>query len=305
MSSTHSLSDLLSIKSIESNDSYKTYCYKCNVCDLTFPLEQLKTHMKAHIKSSFVCNQSDESFRSRGGFDNHMVAHRGEKIHTCIHCDKTFILAGRLKNHLKTFHGLDLAVDTSMVCNQCDKSFSRRFGFNYHMKAHSRGNTHTCSQCDKAFIKRKQMNIHIQTVHGLVINNKVCNQCNKYFNSRGGFDYHMKAHSGEKSYTCSQCDKAFINAGQLKKHIKSVHELKTQYKCIECDQEFSQSGNLKTHIRGKPNDHRLFKCKQCYKSFNEAKWLDRHICKIIFSKLETEADEGEIHNTLEEGQLSN
>ena len=106
MSSTHSLTDLLSIKSIESADSRKTDCYKCNVCYVTFPLEQQKTHMRAHTKTSLVCNQSDKSFRSRGGFDNHMVAHRGKKIRTCSHCDKTFILAGRLKNHLRTFHGM-------------------------------------------------------------------------------------------------------------------------------------------------------------------------------------------------------
>ena len=79
MSSTHSLSDLLSIKSIEFTDSSKKDCYKCNVCDEVLYLEHLKTHMEAHTKTSLVCDQCDKSFRSRGGLEYHMLARSGKK----------------------------------------------------------------------------------------------------------------------------------------------------------------------------------------------------------------------------------
>ena len=222
-------------------DTSQIDCAKCNVCDETFSLKNLKSHMVMHIKAKFTCTQCNKSFRSQGGFDYHVIAHSGVKSCICSRCGKAFILAGQLKLHIKTVHDLVSPTKTYMMCTQCDKSFS----------------------------------------------------------SQGALDYHMMAHSGKKPFTCSQCDKAFILASQLKRHIQTVHELETPYKCNECKQEFSQSGNLKAHIKRWHSEQRLFKCEKCYRSFNLANRLIRHICKICLS----EAEEGEIHNTMEEGEL--
>ena len=139
MSSTHSLSDPLLIKSIDLMDSYKTDCSKCKVCDETFPLEHMKTHMEAHTKTNLFCTQCDKSFCSSVDFDSHMKAHSDEKTRTCSQCDKAFFLAGQLEKHIKTVHDLDSVAHekTNMVCNQCYESFSSQSGFDYHMKAHS------------------------------------------------------------------------------------------------------------------------------------------------------------------------
>ena len=304
MSSTHSLSDPLLIKSIDLTDSSKTDCYKSKVCDETFPLKHLKTHMEAHTKTDLVCAQCDKSFCRNGDNDYHMMAHRSDKTYTCSRCDKAFVLDGQLKKHIQTVHDLDwdAFTKTKMGCNQCYESFSSQSCFDYHMKAHNGENSLTCSRCYQPII-RGQMRLHIKNVHEFKKNTKVCKQCDKSFSSQNGFDYHMKAHIGEKLYTCSQCDKTFIIAGQLKQHIKIVHDLETPYKCNECNQKFSKSGNLKTHIKHRHNDDRLFECKQCYESFNTANFLKKHVCKVFFSNFEMEAEEGEIHNTLEEGEL--
>ena len=305
MSSALSLSDLSSSKSTDLTDSSKNDCYKCNACDEMFPLDHLKTHIKVHTKNNLVWFQCEKSFSSQGGFYYHMKAPIREKSYSCIQCDKVFILDGQLKKHLETVHNWELTVrpKTNLVCNQCDKSFHRQSYFNYHMKAHSGKNSYSCTQCDKAFIKKGQMKLHIKTVHKLKINPKLCTQCGKSFSSQGGFAYHSKAHKGEKSCVCSQCNKAFFIPGQLKRHIQTVHDLETPYKCNECNKDFSQSGNLKTHIQRRHNGDRLYECKLCYKSFDVAKRLERHICKIVIPKFENDSEEGELHNTLEEGEL--
>ena len=287
----------------------------CSQCDKAFILiGKLNQHMKtvhdldlvANTKIKMTCNQCDKSLSSQGAFDYHMMVHSGEKGYTCSQCDKAFILAGQLKRHMKTVHDFGVVANTkiNMVCNQCDKSFCSQNGFDYHMMVHNGERAHICNQCDKACILVGQLKDHIKTGHDLDLVTltkltKFCNQCDKSFSSQHGFDYHMMVHNGEKDYICSQCHKAFILAGQLKRHIQTVHKLDTPYQCNACNQEFSELHNLRAHTKRRHTENRPFKCKTCYKSLNLKERFISHTCKIDLG----EAEKGEIHNTLEEGEL--
>ena len=51
---------------------------------------------------------------------------------------------------------------------------------------------------------------------------------------------------------CDACGKTFTQAGDLKKHITTVHNSQKDHKCYSCGKAFSKAGNL----RGGQKDHK-------------------------------------------------
>ena len=64
--------------------------------------------------------------------------------------------------------------------------------------------------------------------------------------------------------------------GDLKKHIRRVHENKRSSKCTICDKSFSQEGYLKTHIKA-VHEGEKNKCTNCDKVFSWGVSLKKHI----------------------------
>ena len=60
------------------------------------------------------------------------------------------------------------------------------------------------------------------------------------------------------------CDhKSFYQAGDLKKHIKTVHEGHKDHKCGSCSKSYFQAGDLKIHIKTVHKGHKDHKCESC------------------------------------------
>ena len=51
------------------------------------------------------------------------------------------------------------------------------------------------------------------------------------------------------TYKCKQCEKTFTDSGNLKRHVKAVHEGTKDYKCDYCGKSFSEPGKLKRHVK--------------------------------------------------------
>ena len=57
-----------------------------------------------------------------------------------------------------------------------------------------------------------------------------CPCCGKIFSQSGDLKRHVKAvHEGVKDQKCETCGKCFAEAGSLKKHIRAIHEGKDKY----------------------------------------------------------------------------
>ena len=108
-------------------------------------------------------------------------------------------------------------------------------------------------------------------------NNK-CHLCGKYFTECG----HLKKHitnvlEGQKIYKCDLCDKTFSYTNSLKIHISSVHKGLKIYKLT--------LGNLKKHIKNvheRQKNHTFkaymknYKCQICDKAFSQKQMKAAH-----------------------------
>merc|ERR1712008_505529 len=93
---------------------------------------------------------------------------------------------------------------------------------------------------------------------------------------------------GGQKFKCSICDASFTENGNMKKHIKSVHEGQ-KFKCSICDSSFTQSGDLKRHIA--TVHEKSFHCSICDASFARRETLKKHISELHMShKLNVSAE---------------
>ena len=111
--------------------------------------------------------------------------------HTCIQCDKSFLLETDLRRHQRKHPG----GEKPFLCTECNKRFSQMG----HLKRHER--IHTGEKRFK------------------------CKECAKAFTQDVGLKIHTRMHTGEKPFTCEQCGKSFIQAFNLRRHQKSCDKM--------------------------------------------------------------------------------
>ena len=66
-----------------------------------------------------------------------------------------------------------------LKCDDCGKTFNKRFNFQRHLQVHSGENSFICSVCNKTFVRKDKLNSHVQTEHESVIFK--CSQCDTIF----------------------------------------------------------------------------------------------------------------------------
>jgi hypothetical protein len=79
-------------------------------------------------------------------------------------------------------------------------------------------------------------------------------------------------------FNCSfeNCGYASEQKGNLKRHIKIVHDKIKDFKCDKCVYETSESGNLKKHIKMVHDKIKDFKCDKCEYITSTNGHLNRH-----------------------------
>ena len=150
-----------------------------------------------------------------------------------------------------------------------------------------------CETCSLQFDKKAVYDIHMSFVHKIEIlvkeetedleqeNNQNsyylsspikkdletpinCYICQANFSTQGNLKKHIKAvHEGKKLHKCSICDYSCSLKIDLMKHIENVHDGKKSHKCSICNHSFSRKFNLKKHLETVHDGKKPHKCSVC------------------------------------------
>ena len=109
-----------------------------------------------------------------------------------------------------------------------------------------------------------------------------CDECGKEFNNKIKLKAHVDGfHKNQKNLQeCKICNKMYTK-GQLKIHIRTVHDKIKDYQCTICGKAFAHRKSFITHhdVHSKIRD---FECQQCEKKFYRNAHLQEHIKIVSF-----------------------
>ncbi|XP_029107808.1 zinc finger protein 2-like isoform X3 [Scleropages formosus] len=214
------------------SSSFMKNCYSCPYCRHTYSnLVNLNIHLQSHsaerLHSSsqlpMACKQWD------GKHDSTYSCYYGKK------CNST----GTLERHQKVHKG-----EVLHRCGQCGKTFNRAYNLKIHQRSHTGERPYLCTHCKKGFISPTDLRRHKRIHTGE--KPYACMLCGSKFSQSWSLKIHQRIHTQEKPHCCMQCGKCFRCSGDLSKHMR-VHTGEKPYICELCGKRYSQSQNLKSH----------------------------------------------------------
>ena len=121
---------------------------------------------------------------------------------------------------------------------------------------------------------------NIQIVEKSTVKKNESSNCGKSFSLAGNLKQHVKAvHEGLKDHVCNHCGKSFSRAEHLKRHVKAVHEGVKDHVCNHCETSFSRADKLKRHVKA-VHEGVKHACNHCEMSFSRADSLKTHVKAI-------------------------
>eukprot|EP01129_Flabellula_baltica_P017262 TRINITY_DN9515_c0_g1_i1.p1 TRINITY_DN9515_c0_g1~~TRINITY_DN9515_c0_g1_i1.p1 ORF type:complete len:273 (-),score=30.37 TRINITY_DN9515_c0_g1_i1:51-869(-) len=176
------------------------------------------------------------------------------------------------------------------ICAVCSKTFESVSKLSYHFKTvHSEDRPYKChhKDCDKAYKKKSHLKIHVDSKHECV--KHVCGFCGKEMSSSSSLRRHIKTiHEIKKPFECTweKCCESFASEKLLLKHM-SVHTGKLPYICTfpGCDRSFAYPVYLRNHIQrhhdssssSNTANDERLLCEKCGETFKTQSTLKAHI----------------------------
>ncbi|EAT45235.1 AAEL003456-PA [Aedes aegypti] len=113
--------------------------YACDHCNKaykqSFELKEHKAlaHPESGVRKYLSCTICNKQLTTRNGLYVHMKAHRGEKNHACIYCEKRFITTGELSSHMKHIHPSEVNAE-QFPCGvgECMRKFVTKAALRHH-----------------------------------------------------------------------------------------------------------------------------------------------------------------------------
>ena len=147
-----------------------------------------------------------------------------------------------------------------------------------HIESQHLGVRYPCDLCDTVSTSLSSLKDHKRKHHcqkPFVI--KHCEYCD--YSTKNSLKKHVNSvHLNIKPVQCEVCDKKLRSNIQLKLHIRSVHQKKTE----QCDICFKYVRSLRQH---KKCQHKKANCKYCDKQFDKYNAMDRNIKKEKYSNV--------------------
>ena len=122
------------------------------------------------------------------------------------------------------------------ICEQCSKTFSRKFHLKRHMLSHER--RFSCSICAETYSRQGNLTRHRKFKHDnsdcMPVPGKQdrtgfkCSYCVKTFSRRDNLNRHIKIHHSKsqlRNFQCNHCDYILSSYDKLIKHVEDNHPI--------------------------------------------------------------------------------
>ncbi|XP_076321447.1 uncharacterized protein LOC143230975 isoform X2 [Tachypleus tridentatus] len=195
------------------------------------------------------------------------ISYTGDKLYSCITCDKEFGRKSELNTHQHMHTG-----ERPYTCFVCGKEFRKSRHLNKHKKIHTGDRPYSCVVCSKNFGTKTHLKTHLLIHTGEKPYR--CVVCGKEFGRSSHLERHKKIHTGEKQYSCSVCDKKFRTKSHVKTHLM-IHTGEKPFCCVVCGKEFGSNSDLKKHNRTHTGEKPHI-CIVCGKKFGNKNQLEIH-----------------------------
>ncbi|XP_067670545.1 zinc finger protein 665-like [Haliotis asinina] len=177
--------EILYIAHLRNHKAHEDIRWKCNKCKLEFnKKEELKEHLKIHIKHTYMCDTCGETFAYESDYAAHLKKHYSDELLKCNFCELKFVSRIDLTDHLKT-HVMEL-----QICVTCGETFTDQAKYLKHIKFHKA--MLRCRKCGIVFPCRSDLELHMKT-H--VQHIYVCETCSDTFTNDKEYTEHLKTHS--------------------------------------------------------------------------------------------------------------
>ncbi|KAM9847226.1 zinc finger and BTB domain-containing protein 16-A isoform 2-T2 [Aulostomus maculatus] len=215
------------------------------------------------------CNVCSAELPDNEAVEQHRKMHSGMKTYGCELCGKSFLDSLRLRMHLLSHSGSDMAI----FCLLCGKRFQTQTALQQHMEVHAGVRSYICSECNRTFPSHTALKRHLRSHTG--DHPFECEFCGSCFRDESTLKGHKRIHTGEKPYECNGCGKKFSLKHQLETHYR-VHTGEKPFECKLCHQRSRDYSAMIKHLRTH-NGASPYQCTICLEYCPSLSAMQKHM----------------------------
>ncbi|KAM8827272.1 zinc finger protein 1035 [Synchiropus picturatus] len=212
-------------------------CLHCNQ-EFKFKSEFLRHSVKHSGLQPYPCSRCGQRFRSRSLAKQHMeICHKVEPADddgTKESCDPSPSQVESAKE-----------ADLRYKCTFCNKCFLKARSLRNHILTHNEAKPYRCKSCQSSFSRFDHLKVHQASCKVKKMRLEICIPKLSLEDVAQGWKSSMES---QETPQCKFCFKSFPALSSLNRHITLFHTVK-HFKCKQCSSTFSHEKSLKFHMK--------------------------------------------------------